>query len=313
MAKGLINEGHAYKYIEKPWRERELLEVVREAMATFRLHDANRSLQRQLTIRNNELERLTSGLEAAVTNLRQELHSARSRCQESEQLADVGRAAAQITHDLKSPLTTIALGLDLMKIRSGDAPLEGTLCLMEQALSQLGAMVESVPMTVRQMSAELHVEYVDLDGFLTQTIQMVSGLALGKGIELRLRTGTGAHVRMDPVQMAAVLENLVKNAFEAVESGFVAITAHIDADGVTISVEDSGPGIATEVMDMLFKPFVTFGKVNGTGLGLAGAKSTVERHGGRISAMNTGHGACFTIRLPQDAVVTLPESAKDHG
>ncbi len=313
LAKGLMNEGHAYKYIEKPWSDAELLEVVREAMTTFGFHEANRALQRQLVARNNELERLTSGLEAAVSNLRQDLRSALERCRESEQLAEVGRAAAQITHDLKSPLTTLSLGVGLIKRRNKTTDAGGTLSLMEQALEQLGAMLESVPMTVRQMSAELRIENVDLDGFLRQTIQMATVLAQDKGIELRLRSETGAHVRIDAVQMAVVLGNLVKNALEAVESGFVEIMASCDPDGATIKVEDSGPGIAAEILDRLFKPFVSYGKVNGTGLGLAGAKSTVERHGGTIHAMNTGHGACFSICLPPESVVAPPKRVAGHG
>ena len=101
--------------------------------------------------------------------------------------------------------------------------------------------------------------------------------------------------------MERVFRNLLENAVEVMPAGgTVEIQAQSTDAAVTIAVKDSGPGIRPEVRNRLFQPFVTFGKKNGLGLGLALARQTLLDHGGDLWVNGTGPGAEFHMRLPKE-------------
>jgi signal transduction histidine kinase len=105
----------------------------------------------------------------------------------------------------------------------------------------------------------------------------------------------------DSRKLERALYNLLLNACEAAPGveGQVEVTAAEVAGSITISVADNGPGIADSIRDRLFHPFVSFGKENGTGLGLAVVQKIVQDHGGEISVERTAQGrTVFKIVLP---------------
>jgi signal transduction histidine kinase len=101
-------------------------------------------------------------------------------------------------------------------------------------------------------------------------------------------------------RMERVFSNLVGNALEMMpDGGRIQISAAAQNGFVVADVRDTGPGIAPEIRDSLFEPFVSAGKKNGLGLGLALARQTVLDHGGDLWAeFEPGRGACFRLRLP---------------
>ena len=107
-------------------------------------------------------------------------------------------------------------------------------------------------------------------------------------------------VVVDRVQIEAVLHNLLANAIDALKCGRIPRASHRLRPGregfVRIGVEDNGPGVAAEIAEALFDPFVTT-KAGGTGLGLAISRSIIEAHGGRLwhEALVPGSAFCFTI------------------
>jgi len=105
--------------------------------------------------------------------------------------------------------------------------------------------------------------------------------------------------------MQRAFVNLIANAIEAMPGGGeVRISAELVADSVVVHVDDTGPGIAPDIRPKLFQPFVTAGKRNGLGLGLAFTRQTVMDHGGDIWVDSApGGGARFSLRLPGAQVV----------
>jgi len=98
--------------------------------------------------------------------------------------------------------------------------------------------------------------------------------------------------------MERVFFNLIANALEAIPAGGrISITGRQTEDSVTVEVEDNGPGIPPEIRAQLFEPFVTAGKKDGMGLGLALSRQTVLDHGGDMW-IEAAVGARFVIRLP---------------
>ena len=101
--------------------------------------------------------------------------------------------------------------------------------------------------------------------------------------------------------MERVFCNLFENAVEVMTGGgTVRIQAKPEASAVVIVVQDTGPGIRPEVRGRLFQPFVTFGKKNGLGLGLALSRQTLLDHGGDMWVNGTAPGAVFHMRLPRE-------------
>jgi len=105
----------------------------------------------------------------------------------------------------------------------------------------------------------------------------------------------------DPRKLERALYNLLLNACEAAPAvgGVVEVTAADGDSAITVSVSDNGPGIADSIRDRLFHPFVSYGKENGTGLGLAVVQKIVQDHGGDITVERTPQGrTVFRIVLP---------------
>ena len=124
-------------------------------------------------------------------------------------------------------------------------------------------------------------------------------------------------VLVDHVQIQQVVLNLVRNAVEAMQEVerrelVIGTRTIADLDVAEVTVADSGPGIAPELADRLFQPFVTT-KKEGTGLGLWISRSLVERYGGDIRAANRADGvtgALLTVALPAEMQASgLPETA----
>jgi signal transduction histidine kinase len=107
-------------------------------------------------------------------------------------------------------------------------------------------------------------------------------------------------LRIDPQRLSRLFHNLIGNAADAMASGgTVKLSFTKKGDDIITQVQDTGKGIAPEIIDRLFQPFATYGKASGTGLGLSICKKIVQDHQGRIQARNApGGGALFEFSLP---------------
>jgi two-component system, NtrC family, sensor histidine kinase HydH len=117
-------------------------------------------------------------------------------------------------------------------------------------------------------------------------------------VVLRLDVPLRIALPMARTRMESVFLNLIVNAMEAMpRGGLLRIAAREERDRLVIEIEDSGPGIPAEIGSRLFEPFVTAGKKDGLGLGLALSRRTIEDHGGELRA-EAAAGARFVISLP---------------
>ena len=106
-------------------------------------------------------------------------------------------------------------------------------------------------------------------------------------------------ITLDRQRIQRVLVNLFVNALDVMPGGgTIRISAIPERHSVLIKVRDTGPGIAPEIRDQLFQPFVTAGKAGGLGLGLAFSRRAVLDHGGQMWVESTSQGACFAFCLP---------------
>lgn len=222
-------------------------------------------------------------------------------------LSAMGEMASALAHELNQPLGAIAnytKGCRRLLARAGPEAVAKTMEVLDKTAEQAlraGQIIRRLREFVARGEAEKRVEPV------ARLIEEASALALvgarEQGIVARVVVDPRAgSVLADRVQVQQVLVNLLRNAREAMQQGdrreLTVEARPIGRETVEIAVSDTGPGIAAEVADRLFQPFVTT-KQSGMGVGLSICRTIVEAHGGRLDVeRNAAGGATFRLALP---------------
>jgi signal transduction histidine kinase len=242
---------------------------------------------------------------ADIGDLARELAAQEERADQAGRLAELGRFASAVAHEVRNPLGVLSAHLKLLE-RGGAAP-ETTAAMREQ-IERASHFVDELLRYGRPRPLELRM--VDL-GAIADLAFSTARQGLGSdapAVELeRASAPTAPLVEVDQAQISQVLVILFENALLALRDAptrrlRVEIAPH--GDKIALAVEDSGPGIPSELLPRLFQPFVTGRKREGprpgTGLGLAIARGIAERHGGTVTAGTSAlGGARFDIELPR--------------
>jgi len=231
-----------------------------------------------------------------------------------KQLKELDRFRAQvfanITHELKTPLTMILASLELMgELGSLSAEQQATVESMSanglKLLKMIGDILDLSKLDDSRV--RLHVAEHDFVGYLRDMTEQVRSLAQRKRISLSFACEQEAcPVHCDLEQMERVFVNLLSNAAKFTpEGGCITVSLYDEGDAVLVEVADSGPGFPPDQAEALFDRFhqvemSSTRRYGGTGIGLALAKELVELHVGRIWARNRPEGgAVFSVRMPR--------------
>ena len=219
----------------------------------------------------------------------------------SERLATVGRMAAHITHEIRNPLASLGLNVELLgdEVGADNQEARKLVTSIGKEVDRLSDITETYLRFVRLPKPKLERE--DLGAIATSVLEFAgSELALA-GITRTIAIEEGLpDVVADESQLRQALLNLVRNAKEAMPGGGrILLEVGKAADGyVRLVLADSGSGISPENLTNIFEPFFST-KVKGTGLGLALVQQIVGEHGGRIEVdCPPGGGTRFTLFLP---------------
>ena len=216
-----------------------------------------------------------------------------------------GEVARRLAHEIKNPLTPIQLSAERLRHKLLAKLPEGEARVVDRATHTIVQQVEAMKAMVNDFSnyarsPKMEPEPVRLDRLVAEVMELYKAVP---AVATDLQTGE-ALIKGDPLRLRQVMHNLVKNALEAVEDRpqpQVRVSTRRLADPerplLELAVEDNGGGIAPELLDKLFEPYVTT-KTKGTGLGLAIVKKIIEEHGGIIWAENLETGARLSARLP---------------
>ena len=218
---------------------------------------------------------------------------------DTERMAAIGRMLAGVAHDLRNPMTAISGFAQLMAIEN-DAALRAQ--RSERILLQIDEMTAMISdlLAFARGDTALNPSQVDLVLLARETQETLQAQCEPRGIALTFDV-QGGHVWVDVGKTKRILYNLAKNAAEALSrNGKLVIRLAERDSGLEMCVADDGPGIPTEVRARLFEPFVTAGKIHGTGLGLSLVKRFVDDHQGTIEVQSSREmGTSFTVRLPR--------------
>ena len=267
-----------------------------------RLARSFNAMGRQVRADREQLEARLAELEATTA----ELEQAQEQVLRSARLASVGRLAAGIAHEIGNPLTAVVGLVELARDDELDADeRDELLARTTRETERIQRIIRDLLDFARPVSDDDADERADPVEVIADAVRLVAPQKDTSGIRIEQRLDPVGPVRGSADRLKQVVLNLLLNAIDAVEGeGEVVLELAADEtrDGrlALVAVSDDGPGIAPEVRDHLFEPFVTTKAVGrGTGLGLAVCHTIVERLGGSLAVAEapTG-GARFEVRLP---------------
>ncbi len=234
-----------------------------------------------------------AALRNALRDLARSLEHGRQAELEAERLRTFGEVARRVAHEMKNPLTPIRLAV--LQLRRADLPgaeepLEviatesARLEAMAREFAELGRLPETIPTPV------------DMRELLEEMLRAAVPETMQRQFECETESLV-VEAQYDPLRRA--FSNLFRNAVEACAGdGSVRVALVRDAEGLLVTIADTGPGIPVDKRERIFQPYFT-DKRDGTGLGLAIVRQTIEQHGGNITVTDTpGGGATFLVRLP---------------
>jgi len=287
--------------------------------------DDLRALMHSVTETTERLQATHTTLHEQVARLQRELAEANSQLRRSRQLAALGEMAAGIAHELRNPLGSIQLYVQMLEEDLAGDDAQTDLCRkISRAVSGLDAIVRDVLQFARD--TVLRPEPVELSRAFDDALDNCRSLIAERDVQVRRNLDGELTLLADASLLTQALTNLVRNAIEAMHeagSNPPQLTLETDKQSVrcpsgareprlVLAVQDNGPGVTDEVLQRMFNPFFTT-RATGTGLGLAIVHRIVDAHGGQINVRNMPEGgARFEIYLPPQPQVEAPSEHDDQ-
>lgn len=305
--------------ITKPAEPEEILRKVkavlgapkeREVVLPEREFDREhlRLVTNKLSKKVDELEALTAALEERVARRTAELEKANTRLRELDKVKN--DFLAIVSHDLRSPLTGILLGVEMMArkgTKMAPAMRKKILEQIVQSVQQQGSLANDLLTLARTESGSLQLKLSEfrLSEAARESIDTISLNANAKGVTIDVDLAPNEPALCaDRSCLVQLFNNLLTNAIKFTSAGGrVTIKIWPASDSIMASVSDTGIGIPGEELPHLFEKFTGSrkgtGGETGTGLGLAIVQQIAERHGGTITVQSApAAGATFTLQLP---------------
>ena len=263
----------------------------------------------------NSSDREITSLRDAINRMLRELEWRQRHLVQSEKLASLGTLLSGMAHELNNPLSNISTSCQILHEEIEEA----NIWYKKKLLSQIGEQTDRARDIVRSIlefsrAKELKKELLSLKDLINETILFVRG-EVPTEVEIKVDVPDEIEIYADKQRIQQAFLNLIKNAIEAVPlEGMVAISAGriaamdipsenaVRGGAVEIKIQDTGPGISSEILPRIFDPFFTTKDVGkGFGLGLFITHGIIEEHEGSIKVTSLpGQGVAFLIQLPQE-------------
>lgn len=272
----------------------------------------------QLKSEHTENEVWTRTLEQRVEQKTRELKRAHEHALHTEKMASIGKMAAVLAHEINNPLSGILTYAKLLRKyvdhdgngKDRRQEIRDSLDLIASESRRCGDLVKNLLTFSR--ATPMNLQPTNLNQVIEQALRLVqhqlelTGIHVEEQLELDLPL-----IQCDGAQIEQVLLALLMNAIDAMPQGgnvWIATSSSAEAGQLRIVVRDDGSGIAPEILQRIFEPFLTTKETGrGVGLGLAISHSILERHNGSIQVQSeVGKGTTFTVTLPWDADEKVP-------
>lgn len=277
--------------------------------------DDLRALLRSVTETTEQLQATHVTLHEQVARLQRELAEANSQLRRSKQLAALGEMAAGIAHELRNPLGSIQLYVQLLEEDLDGSDEHIGLCRkISKAVTGLDAIVRDVLQFARD--TVIRPEQISAADVFESALSACESLVRERRVCIDRRFDAALRLHGDATLLTQALTNLIRNAIEAAgdshrhrprliletRRAVVRCPSGTRQSRLVLAVQDNGPGVTDDVLQRMFNPFFTT-RATGTGLGLAIVHRIIDAHGGHINVRNVEHGgARFELCLPPTVV-----------
>ncbi len=290
-----INIGEVYRFINKPWNNDELKQIICQAIEHYDLVAENKRLFNIASTKNQELEVLNKKLKN-MYEMQKEFTST-------------------VSHELRTPLASIKTAIDVVVGGSPGQLTQVQKSFLDKAkfnVDRLGRLIDSVLDLSKLESGKmaLNFNFDDLGEIIKEVVGNQEVVAQQKKIYLKANVAQAfPKISIDRDKISQVLYNLVHNAIKFTDTGGVVVSLinNEQENNLRVCVEDSGKGIKPEDVPRLFQKFQQLDlpvarRISGTGLGLAICKEIIRQHGGKIwveSEFGKGSRFCFTLSFSE--------------
>ena len=282
--------------------------------ANREIREFNHRLAQEIDLATQDLSRKN----AALAQFNRLLNDLRRENASKVRLATLGQLAAQLAHEIGTPLSSVSGHLQLALLQRDLQPtLRERLEVATREIARIGRIVRDYLDSTRGLEPER--KPTDLRRLLQEAIEVTGS---PESIAGNRRTVTldmaenPADFVTDPGLLRQIVINLLSNAFDAIaREGQVTVSAKVSQTTVDVAVSDTGAGIAPDDLRSIFEPFYTTkGRGKGTGLGLAICRELSKSLGGSIEVSSApGKGSTFTVHLPRAAAVESEARQQSGG
>jgi len=290
-----INRAQVFRFLTKPWEAHDVLAAV--AQASAHVHQ-RRAIARLVEIVANRNEELAAAMDELQLTMGQ-LQTTQQQMLHLERLGTMGRLAAGVTHDLRNFLMGLALLEEECQEQNVSDELRETVGTGLAGIRNLVSTLETMNQFAR--NEKLGVSRVPTS---PEAVVRDALTVMRMDMEFRRRNVVSSVgpdlpvIAADRQKLVQVLVNLMRNAVQATQRGqtvTLEATQNLEGD-VVFAVEDEGPGVAPDLREKLFSPFVSTKGSGGMGMGLYMARLVAESHQGRIECLERlGGGARFEL------------------
>lgn len=237
----------------------------------------------------------------AFDRMRTNLQSTQRELLDAERLATIGRMASSISHDLRHSLAAVMANAEfLCESNLNPGQREDLYAEIRVAVKQMTDLIESL-LEFSRTRESLHPSHGDVREAVESAIKALKTHPEFQRVRIRVSWDGATEGYFDFKKLERALLNLLLNACEVVpaEGGQVDVELRRNGQSLEIRISDNGPGIAEPVRDKLFEPFVSYGKENGTGMGLTVVQKILQDHGGEVAVERTSpEGTTFRVSVP---------------
>ncbi|MEY2439168.1 MAG: hypothetical protein QOI34_553 [Verrucomicrobiota bacterium] len=235
---------------------------------------------------------------SVTKRLRQNNQNFIEQMMRNERLSLMGTTISSIVHDMNNPISCILGACDIIRSKNQDEVVAQMANLIREAVGKMDTMTRELidfsrgktRLTIRSISVGEFIHNLESDFVKCRPI-----------VDVRIEALYDGPIHIDRHRLLRVFGNLIRNAREAMaetERKTLQFTVKRLDSKVRFELADTGCGISSNLLPKIFEPFMTHGKSNGTGLGLAVSKAVIDAHGGSISATSNEFGTTFQIDLP---------------
>jgi signal transduction histidine kinase len=288
----------ASDYVLKPFLNQDLVERVEKVLKVREVEIRNRELVQERDRLLREIESWNRMLEMRVNEKTMELQKVQAEIVQTEKMSTLGYISAGMAHEIRNPLNSIGLYVQLLKGGLDDPERYEFLDKIEMEVRRIDGILRKLMDAVKR--PRYHLQQVSIPNVIDSLLELFQSRAKMHGITIeRDYRSTPPHIFADATEIEQIFSNLFANSIEEMaEGGVLTIMLEQKEDSVYIDVSDTGKGIPHEDLQRIFDPFFTK-KSSGTGLGLSVVLRIIRTYNGKIEVKSeVGKGTTFSVSLP---------------